>query len=238
MKSRAATCHRQRSEGSRCLRQRARSLAALVMTSFVLASTVHAQANVLPQRLSPDVRTTIERLMDSVRAAGLPTGPLADKAAEGVLKGADDQRILVAVRMLTREMGEARTILGSTNDPALLLAMASALHAGAAPGELRRIARPSGTPPDVHTLATALVTLVDLVAKRIPPLSATNAVNELLRRRATDDQFVVLRSEVEQDIRGGVEPEAALTKRIRAHVELLETVPLSGRTIKPPPPPL
>ena len=215
-----------------------KSRAALVVTSIVFASNLRAQANVLPQRLSPDVRATIERLMDSVRTAGLPTAPLADKAAEGVLKGADDQRILVAVRMLTRELGEARTILGSAGDPALLSAMASALHAGAAPGELRRMARPSGNPPDSHTLATALVTLVDLVAKRIPPLSATNAVNELLRRRATDDQFVVLRSEVEQDIRGGVEPEAALTKRIRAHVELLETVPLSGRTIKPPAPPL
>jgi hypothetical protein len=203
----------------------------------LLAASAQAQSSTLPSRLGPDVRATIERLMDSVRAAGLPTGPLADKAAEGVLKGADDQRILVAVRMLARELGEARAILGSTNDPAALSAMASALHAGAAPAELRRIARPSGSPPDSHTLATALVTLVDLVAKRIPPLSATNAVNELLRRRATDDQFVVLRSEVEQDIRGGVDPEAALTKRIRAHVELLETLPLSGRTIKPPPPP-
>jgi hypothetical protein len=209
-----------------------------VVALLVLASVARAQSSTLPSRLAPDVRATLERLMDSVRAVGLPTGPLADKAAEGALKGADDQRILVAVRMLARELGEARTILGSTNEPALLSAMASALHAGAAPGELRRIARPSGNPPDAHTLATALVTLVDLVAKRIPPLSATNAVNELLRRRATDDQFVVLRSEVEQDIRGGVEPEAALTKRIRAHVELLEAVPLSGRTIKPPPPPV
>jgi hypothetical protein len=209
-----------------------------VVAIVVLASTAGAQTATLPARLGADVRATLERLIDSVRAAGLPTGPLADKAAEGVLKGADDQRILVAVRMLTRELGEARTILGSINDPALLSAMASALHAGAAPGTLRQLAHPSGSAPDSHTLATALVTLVDLVAKRIPPLSATNAVNELLRRRATDDQFIVLRSEVEQDIRGGTEPEAALTKRIRAHVELLETVPLSGRTIKPPPPPV
>ncbi len=139
-----ATCHRDRGDGFRRLRQRARSLAALVMTSLVVASTARAQANTLPQRLAPDVRATIDRLMDSVRAAGLPTGPLADKAAEGVLKGADDQRILVAVRMLARELGEARTILGSASDAALLSATASALHAGAAPGELRRIARPSG----------------------------------------------------------------------------------------------
>jgi hypothetical protein len=210
-----------------------RGLVALI----VFASTARAQSTTLPPRIAPEVRSTLERLIDSVRAVGLPTGPLADKAAEGVLKGAADERILIAVRMLTRELGEARAILGSASDPALLTAMASALHAGAAPGELRRIARPPGATLDGHTLATALVTLVDLVAKRIPPLSATNAVNELLRRRATDDQFVVLRSEVEQDIRGGSEPEAALTKRIRAHLELLETVPLSGRTIKPPSPP-
>lgn len=209
-----------------------RAFAALV----VLASAARAQSNTLPQKLGADVRVTLERLIDSVRAAGLPTAPLLDKAAEGVLKGADDQRILIAVRMLTRELGEARAILGSAGDPALLSAMASALHAGAAPGELRRLARPSSDTPDSHTLATALVTLVDLVAKRIPPLSATNAVNELLRRRATDNQFIILRSEVEQDIRGGSQPEAALTKRIRAHLELLETLPLTGRTVRPPPP--
>jgi hypothetical protein len=203
-----------------------------VIALLVLASSAGAQQ--LPARIGGDVRVTLERLVDSVRTAGLPAGPLYDKAAEGVLKGADDQRILVAVRMLTRELGEARSILSPANDPALLSAMASALHAGASPAELRRIARPAGDTPDTHTLATALVTLVDLVAKKIPPLSATNAVNELLRRRATDNQFVVLRSEVEQDIRGGSEPEAALSKRIRAHLELLETVPLTGRSIKPP----
>lgn len=172
--------------------------------------------------------------MDSVRAAGLPAGALADRAAEGVLKGADDQRILTAVRVLARELGEARTVLGAAADPALLTATASALHAGASAADLRRLVRPNGAASiEAHTLATALVTLVDLVAKRIPAPAATNAVGELLKRRVTDDQFVVLRSEVEQDIRGGVAPEAALTKRIRSHVELLDAPPVSARPIRP-----
>jgi hypothetical protein len=84
----------------------------------------------------------------------------------------------------------------------------------------------------------AFVTLTDLVAKHIPPTAATTAIGELLKRRATDDQFVVLRSEVEQDIRSGAAPEAALTKRIRSHVELLDAVPLGPKVITRPPPTL
>src|SRR6185369_10587917 len=95
----------------------------------------------LPARLSADARATIERVIDSARVAGLPTAPLADKAAEGVLKGADDQRIVIAVRMLARELGEARGVVGATKDPGLLTATASALHAGALPADLRRLAR-------------------------------------------------------------------------------------------------
>ena len=207
------------------------------IAAWLVASSAHAQTVTLPTRLGADTRVAIERLIDSARTVGLPVSPLADKAAEGVLKGADDQRILSAVRTLARELGEARTLLGSTRDAGVLTAMASALHAGASPAELRRLVRPAGgDAPEAHTLATALVTLVDLVAKKISPTTATTAVGELLKRRAGDDQFVVLRSEVEQDIRGGAAPEAALTRRVRSHVEVLETLPLSGRVIARPPP--
>jgi hypothetical protein len=205
-----------------------------------VAASAGAQAPVsLPSRLGPETRVAIERLIDSVKAAGLPTTPLSDRAAEGVLKGADDQRILTAVRTLARELGEARSIVGPQVDGALLTATASALHAGASGAELRRLARPGGDPPDAHSLATALVTLVDLIAKRIPPAAATSAVGELLRRRATDDQFVVLRTDVEQDIRAGVAPEAALTRRIRSQAELLDAAPRGPKVVtRPPPPPV
>jgi len=212
------------------------TFAAMCLASVV--ATSGAQNVVLPARLAPETRATLERLIDSMRTVGLPVAPLADRAAEGVLKGADDQRILIAVRTLARELGEARSILGSANELAVLTATASALHAGASGAELRPLAHPPGSAPDPHTLATAFVTLTDLVAKRISPTAATTAVGELLKRRATDDQFVVLRSEVEQDIRGGVAPEAALTKRIRSHVELLDAVPLGPKVISRPPPPL
>src|SRR5262245_624640 len=113
------------------------------IAAWLVATSAHAQATTtLPARLNADTRVAIERLIDSARTAGLPVSPLADKAAEGVLKGADDQRILSAVRTLARELGEARNLLGSPRDHGLLTALASALHAGASPAELRRLVRP------------------------------------------------------------------------------------------------
>jgi hypothetical protein len=211
----------------------------VVVGLAMFAATAGAQSASLPQRLSADARVAIERVIDSARAAGLPTTPLVDKAAEGVLKGADDQRIVVAVRGLARELAEARSVLGASSDAALLGATASALHAGATATQLRQLAHPtSGDAPDSHSVAAAFVALADLVTKRIAPASATNAVGELLRRRASDADFTTLRGEVDQDIRGGVAPDVALTNRMRTRVQVLDAIPLDRGSVKHPPPAL
>jgi hypothetical protein len=48
-------------------------------------------------------REAIDRLIDSARAVGLPTGPLISKVREGESKGASDERILGAVQAQLRE---------------------------------------------------------------------------------------------------------------------------------------
>lgn len=215
-----------------------RRVAALVWLAFGPA-VAHAQSSsalTLPSRLGADARASIQRIADSARAVGLPVAPLADKAAEGVLKGADDARIVGAVRALARELGDARGVLGGSPDAALLTAMASALHAGAPATDLQRIARSSsGDPADARVLALGLITLVDLVAKQVPPAVATSAIGELVKRRAPDDQFAGLRLDVEQDIRDGVAPEASLAKRVRARVDLLDALPANARGVRRPP---
>jgi hypothetical protein len=192
----------------------------------------------LPARLGDDARVAIERLVDSVRAVGLPTAPLVDKAGEGVLKGADDRRIVAAVQSLARELGDARAILGSAFNTPLLTAVASALHAGVAPADVRRLVRaPSGAPDaDAHSLTIAVVTLVDLVAKRVPPAIAVSSLAELVMRRVPESQYVALRSEVEQDILDGRAPDAAIVARTRAHVRLLDEQPAGDRTLPKRPP--
>jgi hypothetical protein len=173
-------------------------------------------ARALPERLSPTTRALLDKLFDSSRAVGLPTAPLFDKAAEGVLKGADDERIVRAVQTLVRELGEARGALGVPSDISVLGAAASALHAGVSVNDLRSLAHPTIGAPGPAALSSALVTLVDLVAKRVPVATATRSIRDLLERKASEREFVELRSDVEQDILAGRSPEASLTARVHA----------------------
>jgi hypothetical protein len=53
-------------------------------------------------------RVAIDRLIDSARTAGLPTAPLISKVQEGVVKGASDERILLAVQAQVREEAQRR----------------------------------------------------------------------------------------------------------------------------------
>ena len=119
------------------------------------------------------------------------------------------------MRTLVRELSDARAVLGASAGLPLLSAGASALHAGVSQADLRRIAKPSGAAPDPGTLTTALVTLVDLVAKRVPVALATSSIQSLVDRRASDRQFTELRSGVEQDILAGRAPDASVSARIK-----------------------
>lgn len=210
-------------------------LSAVVLLATVWRGAIAQRAQrddslpALPPALGVTARTTLVGLMDSARAAGLPVAPLADKAAEGVLKGADDARIVAAVRSLAMELGEARAALGSGASAALLGAAASALHAGIPAADLRGFAHPArGAPPGSDVLESALVTMVDLVAKHVEPSAATTAIRTLLDLHAPAAQFVALRTEVDQAIRAGEAPAAALDTRTRAHVQMLDGAPGAG----------
>ena len=182
---------------------------------------------VLPDRLAPATRATLMRLIDSARAVGLPVTPLVNKTAEGVLKGADDQRIVQAVQSLTRELGDARAALGGATDLALLGAAANALHAGVTVDGLRRLQRASSAESDA--LTSALVTLVDLAARRVPVSAAASSIQDMLQRHAGERQFAALRADVEHDISSGQSPDAALRARVGTQLRALDATPLEAR---------
>jgi len=192
------------------------ALIAAALSAALFGGAAKAQARALPDRLSAPARATLERTIDSARTAGLPVGPLYDKASEGVLKGAGDDQIVRAVRSLARSLADARAAVGTSSDGSVLTAAASALAAGVTPVDLRRLAHPSSGEPSASTLATALVTLVDLVTKRVPVAMATTSIQSLLDRRATDQQFTSLRADVDRDILAGRAPEASVVEGVRA----------------------
>lgn len=181
-------------------------VAALLAVALPLrAQQTHEQ---LPDRLQPATRAAIERVADSLRSEGLPDAPVYSKAAEGVLKGADDARILTVVRSLARELGDARAALGGEARDAEIVAGASALHSGVPEAELRRMRdrQPRGSST---SLAVPLTVLADMITRGVPPNDAAASVNALLERRVDDARFQALRVGIERDISAGRPPGAA-----------------------------
>ena len=173
-----------------------------------------------PTALSADTRAQLTRLADSARAVGLPTDPIVAKAAEGVLKGADEARILAAVRALSAQLADAATVLPGNTTPGTLTAAASALRAGVTADALRELSRNASGGSDAD-LGNALVTVADLAAGGVQTTRAVSAVGQLLRLNASEREFAALRASVAADIQRGVAPESALSERMATVVRRL-----------------
>ena len=177
------------------------------MTLLVAATLVALQAAQGPdprlERLDSISRPIVTALIDSARAAALPTEPLVQRALEGATKRATSDRIVAAVRRLALDLGHARDALGPTTSSPELTAAAAALRAGAPPAtltELRRVRQESLTVP--------LAVLTDLVASGVPVDSAAAAVLTLAAK-ARDADLVEFRRAVERDIALGAPPASA-----------------------------
>jgi hypothetical protein len=186
-------------------------------------ATIRAQTSTLPSSLQPATRSAIERLADSVARDSLPVQPLYDKAAEGVLKGADDARILTAVRGLADRLREARVVLGPRATDAELTAGASALHAGATQASIRELAAAR----DGRALAVPLAVLANLIADGVPARVASESVTNLVRHGAHDDELTALRLSIARDIERGASPDGAVAATTR---RLLQTIDGRERT--------
>jgi len=191
-----------------------------VVGSFAIAiccaapRALAAQDARLDSRLDAPTRDAVVRIIDSSRTAGIPGEPLVQKALEGASKHADDARILTAVRMLARELGDARAALSTSSSDAEVIAGASALHAGIAPAALTRMraSRSQGS------LTVALAVLADLVARGVPGDTATSVISALTVAGAPDAELLRFRQGVERDIARGATPSAALGGRARGAI--------------------
>ncbi len=191
------------------MRNPARALFVLVLALMCAPFALSAQDARLDARLDAHTRDAVVALIDSARADGIPSEPLVQKALEGASKRAEGARILVAVRMLDRELGDARAALGAASSDAEIIAGASALHAGIAPAALAqmRASRRSGS------LTVALAVLSDLIARGVPGDTATTVISALTVAGAQDAELLRFQQGVERDIAQGSTPSAALGVR-------------------------
>jgi hypothetical protein len=188
----------------------ARALSAILLGT-ALASSAAAQGRDNLVRLGPSARYQIELLLDSARLIGLPTRLLESRALEGISKGADDRRILQAVRIEFRSLRDAKAVLGPRAQADELSAAASALRVGMTQAELAQLARLRNE----KQLTVPLVVLVDLITRGVPRDTASSTISQLWQRGAGDDDFYGLWRGVERDIDSGTDPGVALMNRAR-----------------------
>jgi hypothetical protein len=175
----------------------------LVAATLVAAAATAQQSDPRLERLDTATRPIVATLVDSARAASLPTEPLVQRALEGATKRAPGDVIVAAVRRLAVDLGHARGALGSTASSAELSAGAAALRAGASQTTLADLRHARREP-----LIVPLAVLADLVASGVPVDSAAAAVLSLAGR-ARDADLVEFRRAVERDIALGAPPAAA-----------------------------
>jgi hypothetical protein len=165
----------------------------------------------LLERIGPTTRNKIELLLDSARMIGVPTKLLESKALEGISKGADDRRILQAVRIEFAALRDAKAVLGPKAQPDELSAAASALRVGLRQTELADLSRMQ----QGKQLTVPLVVLADLISRGVPKDTASSTISQLWQRGAADDDFYGLWRGVERDIDSGTDPGVALLNRAR-----------------------
>lgn len=163
----------------------------------------------LDGRASVDLRTQLATLADSIERAGLPAAPLLDKALEGLSKGADDRRIMLAVREVAVDLGVARAALGTASEAELSAAVA-ALRAGAGPDGIASLRR--ALPG--RNLVVPLSVLASVMVDGAPAASAIVAVTAAAQQR-TDGGVLAYGRAVSHDIAGGVTPATALKSSLR-----------------------
>ncbi len=200
---------------------RLRSCPLVTALASVLLATRGAAQDARLARLDSAARASVAAIVDSARAAGLPSEPLVERALEGATKGAPGDRIVAAVRRLAGDLGQARDALGRAATPAELEAGAAALRAGASPTLLAQLRRARPRP---QRLTVPLAVLTDLVASGVPVDSAAAAVLALAAT-TRDAELMEFRRTVERDIALGAPPAAAAAVRVNAAVRQVRPGP-------------
>jgi hypothetical protein len=195
----------------------------------LIAAEASAQDRRLVTRLDSSTASVVSRIVDSVRAAGLPTEPLVGVALEGASRRAPNDKIVRAVREYASALGVARQTLGESAASDEIVSAAGVLVVGVQAGVVGeyRMARPTGS------LTVPLVVLADLIARGVPADTASSAIGLALRNGARDDQLTEMRRRIERDILAGARPATATTIRTQD----LPGVQTPRRLIRPPPRP-
>ena len=184
--------------------------AAIALIVFGLAGReAGGQDPRLVARLDKPTEVAVAAIVDSARAAKLPTAPLVDKALEGAAAGSDGPRIVGAVRNLAVRMATAKHVLGSRATADEIKAAAGSMDFGVTARDLARLHTAAGK----RSLTMPLAVLTDLLGRGVALATATNLVDQLTRAGVKDAELSLFQRDVRVDIEHGADPAVAATTR-------------------------
>jgi hypothetical protein len=170
------------------------------------------------------------RIVESVRAANLPTEPLLAKAGAAARVRVPPARLIAVLQAVAARLQEARDALGASSPNADIMAGADALSTkGVTKDMLQRIrvAQPS------HSVAVPIGVMAQLVASGVTPKDAADIVSRLVRAKASNQQLVSLGNQVSQDILAGAGAGSALQIRLETLKPLLAYGASAGAAAQP-----
>jgi hypothetical protein len=185
-----------------------RMILAGIATLFVAATSASAQDPRLAQKLDPQTLAAVEAVIDSARAAGIPTEPIVDRALESVMKKRSPAEIIAAVRRRAGHLAIAKAALAPASDGEIL-AGADALAWGVPDATLVQLRQVRSGPE----LTIPISVLADLVARGVQVDTASAVVIALASTAMRDTDMLKFRQTVERDIALGSLPSAATQTR-------------------------
>ena len=182
----------------------------LVTATLWLAPASYAQGGASPRAplsayFDAGSERTMQQIIDSAAASGVPAGILVDKAIEGARKGVPAQRVVTVLRLYAQHLTVARGALGSDAGREAYEAAASAMLAGVDVGVVRHLARGRSG----RALVLPLVVVTDLTLRGVSPDSAGTYVARLLDAAAVDGDLSELQQSVARGIAAGRRPAEA-----------------------------
>ncbi len=182
----------------------------VVAISLVAASVAKAQA---PSFGDADRETIAQltRIVESVKAANLPTDPVVAKASLAASRHVSPARMIAAVQAVATHLVNARDALGAAASTADIVAGADALSTKGVTKEMLqrvRAAQPG------RSIAVPFGVMAMLVASGVAPKDAADIVSRLVRGNATNAQLVSLGNDVSQDVMAGAGASSALQIRL------------------------
>ena len=160
----------------------------------------------------------LTRIVESVKAANLPTEPVVAKARLAVQARVSTTRMIAALQAVAARLEQAREALGTSAATADIMAGADALSTKGVTREMLqriRVAQPS------RSIAVPIGVMQQLVASGVAPKEAADIVSRLVRAKASNAQLVSLGNDVSQDIIAGAGPGSALQIRLETLKPLL-----------------